>query len=668
MEEVPGHRFEIVPLGFGQVQTAVEREEVEFILVNSGIYVNLEVRYRISRIATLRNEFDDQRTNRFGGVIFTRAERDDLTSLQDLRGSRFMAVDRTSLGGFQMAWWELLSQGIDPHRDLAGLDFDRTHDRVVMDVLQGRADAGTVRTDILERMAAEGKIDLDQFKILGARQHPDFNFLHSTPLFPEWPFSVLRHADKELAQQVAIALLQMNPDDPAAIAGGYGGWSIPLDYQPVHDLFKSLKLPPYDRPARFTLIEAIKRYWYWVLGGAFILLFMALMTGWVVRLNRALKMAKRHLEEEHELILNSVADGIYGVDLKGHSTFFNRAAEEITGWKAEEVIQRNQHDLLHHTRADGSPYPLHECPVYQTFRDDRPCFIDDDLFWRKDGTSIPVEYSSTPIRDHKGGIRGSVVVFRDITARKEAEEAAAQHCNDLAHMSRLSTMGEMASGLAHELNQPLTAVATNTHTCIHLMNKEAIERERVLTLLERAASQAERAGLIIHQLLLFMRKEEPQRAPVDLNKLVVEVLQLLRVETKRGKVNIHLDLANDLPLLKVQPIQIEQVLLNLLRNAMEAMDALDADQGQRGIWIATSPASEEAVLVEVRDNGQGISAELRERLFDPFVTNKQKGVGLGLSISKRIVESHGGRLYLDSEYEQGARFLFVLPIRPEVTL
>jgi C4-dicarboxylate-specific signal transduction histidine kinase len=165
-----------------------------------------------------------------------------------------------------------------------------------------------------------------------------------------------------------------------------------------------------------------------------------------------------------------------------------------------------------------------------------------------------------------------------------------------------------------------------------------------------------------------MRKEEPQRAPVDLNKLVVEVLQLLRVETKRGKVNIHLDLANDLPLLKVQPIQIEQVLLNLLRNAMEAMDALDADQGQRGIWIATSPASEEAVLVEVRDNGQGISAELRERLFDPFVTNKQKGVGLGLSISKRIVESHGGRLYLDSEYEQGARFLFVLPIRPEVTL
>jgi len=166
-DSIDGYRFNIVPLDFDQVDPAVASGAVDFVLVNPGIYVNLEVRYRVSRIATLNNQGSGVPYNVFGGVIFTRADRDDINKLSDLIGRSFMAVDKTSLGGFQMAWRELQQQGIDPYRDFAEIQFAGIHDRVVQAVLAGEVDVGTVRTDILERMAADGVIELDQFRVVG---------------------------------------------------------------------------------------------------------------------------------------------------------------------------------------------------------------------------------------------------------------------------------------------------------------------------------------------------------------------------------------------------------------------------------------------------------------------------------------------------------------------
>ncbi|MEW8585457.1 MAG: PhnD/SsuA/transferrin family substrate-binding protein, partial [Candidatus Thiodiazotropha sp.] len=363
----------------------------------------------------------------FGGVIFTRKDHPEINTLEDLRGHTMMAVDATSLGGFQMAMREMVEKGIDPYSDLEALRFGGIHDRVVMAVLKGEVDIGTVRTDILERMATAGTIDLADFRIVNPQNVAEFPFALSTRLYPEWPFSKVAHTADSLAQKVAVALLNMHHDHAAALAGNYAGWTIPLDYQPVHDLFMTLKLPPYQYLGKFTLSDAISRYWYWFLGGVMMLLFMIVMTLWVMRLNQAIKKAKERLEMQHELILDSVADGIYGVDLQGRSTFFNRAAERITGWKADDVIGRNQHEILHHTHADGSPHKAEECPVYQTFRENQARYVSDDVFWRRDGSSFPVEYSSTPIWDDSGKTVGSVVVFRDTTRRKRAEEEARQH-------------------------------------------------------------------------------------------------------------------------------------------------------------------------------------------------------------------------------------------------
>ena len=656
-----GYRFSIVPLAFDRVNGAVESGAVDFILVNPGIYVNLEVQYRVTRIATMNNRRGDNALyNIFGGVIFSRRDRQDLQQLEDLRSQRFMAVDETSLGGFQMAWRELNAGGIDPYRDFSALIFGGIHDDVVIAVLNGDVDVGTVRTDILERMAAAGTVQLDDFRIINPQTNAEFPFAHSTRLYPEWPFSKVRHVSNDLAQQVAIALLQMPADHPAALTGNYAGWTIPLDYEPVHELFRELNLPPYQFPTRFTLRDAVTRYRYWLVSGAMVLLFLGFATWWEIRLNKRLKMAKLRLELQHDLILNSVADGIYGVDRSGNSTFVNQAMEEITGWQADEIIGHNQHEILHHTRADGSRHPAEECPVYATFRENAPRFVEDDLFWKKDGTSFPVEYTCTPIRTEGGNVTGSVVVFRDITERKEAEERTLQHQQQLAHVARLSTMGEMASGIAHELNQPLTAITMNARACLRMLDSSHAAAETCSDVMEKIADEAQLAGEVIRQIRHFIRKEQPERRPVRVSDMVREVLQLIRTDVRQAGVRVTLELDPDADRVLAQDIQIEQVLLNLTRNAIEAMT--EVAPGVRTLVITSVLKSPDVVEISVSDTGPGLSEDMRQRLFTPFATTKPQGLGLGLSISSGIIGAHDSRLVVESEPDKGATFSFTLPL------
>ena len=656
---LPGYLFSIEPLDFTEVEAAVEQDEVDFVLVNPGIYVNLEVRHRVSRIATLNNRLNDVPYNVFGGVIFTRADRTDIQSLKDLTRNQLMAVDATSLGGFQMAWLELHRRGIDVHRDLEGLSFGGTHDKVVMTVLEGRVDVGTVRTDILERMALNGDIELDDFRIINAKDVDEFPFHLSTPLYPEWPFSKTRKTSNALAQQVAVALLNMPENHPAAIAGNYAGWTIPLDYQPVHDLFKELQLPPYHEHGPFTLTDVVNKYWLVLLLSSIFLLALMAMSIWVMHLNRQLEKAKSSLERQHKLILDSVADGIYGVDTNGNSTFVNRAMERITGWKAEEIIGRNQHEILHHTHADGSHYPGSECPVYHTFRDNTPRFIKDDIFWHKENLSIPVEYSSTPIKDENDEVIGAVVVFRDITERKKAEEEARQHQIELAHVTRLSTMGEMASGIAHEVNQPLAAIANYTRSCIRMLESDNSQKALLVEVMGKVAAQAERAGEIIRQLRRFVRKEEPQYEHVDLNEIVRKVAILVQPEIRKHNVLLKLALAEQSVRTLAYDIQIEQVILNLVMNAIEAMDEVDV--GRRQLMIRTINSEAGCCLVEVEDTGPGMNEEMVEKVFDPFVTTKSSGMGIGLSISRGIIEGHDGSMEVESQQDKGTTFRFYMP-------
>jgi len=656
--EIEGMEFSIIPLDFDEIEPAVEAAAVDFLLVNSGIYVVMEVKHRISRIATMNNLVSEQAQNVFGGVIFTSVNQADINTLNDLVGHSMMAVDKTSLGGFQMAWREMKKIGIDLHDDLASVSFGGIHDEVVNAVISGKVDFGTVRTGILDSMADEGLIDLTKIKIINQQHNDNFQVILSTSLYPEWPFSKLRHTSEELAQRVAIALLQMSQLDPAAQWGDYAGWTIPLEYQPVHDLLKELSLAPYDQIRRFTLKDVFSRYFFSILIIGLLIVLLSAMTLFIYRLHRKLEESKHLLEQHHLQILDSVADGIYGVDLEGNSTFVNKAMEEITGWTGEEIIGLNQHEILHHTRVDGSPHPAEECPVYKTFCENKSRFVEDDLFWRKDGSSFPVEYSCNPVQDEHGKVVGSVVVFRDISDKRKSEEAARKYQSELAHVARLSTMGEMASGLAHELNQPLTAIATNADASIRLL-EQGSSASRVVEILEKIGIQARHAGEIIKHLRKFVRKEEPELSRININKLVDEVLLLVKAELARTGVKVTTELQADLPEVMAQHIHIDQVLLNLIRNAIDSLSLVDKQQ--RKLTITTAVLDKEHIIIRVQDSGQGISEQVSRTLFTPFKTTKEHGMGLGLSLSQGIISAHKGRLAVEDTSPGNTVFSFTLP-------
>jgi two-component system, LuxR family, sensor histidine kinase TtrS len=294
--KLPDQRFRIVPLGFDEIHLAVRQRSVEFVLANPSFYVELESLYGVSPVATMRNRHHEgQGFSQFGGVIFTRADRAKIHDLSGLKGRAFVAVDKESFGGWHAAWRELLRHGIKPESDFKSLSFAGTHDAVVYAVRDGKADAGTVRTDTLERMAMEGAIDLSDFFILGERRQDDFPLLHSTELYPEWPLAKLKHVSDALAVRVAVALMQMPPDDAAAKAGQIVGWTLPLNYQAVHETLRALKIGPYLQQHTLSLAEVMALYGHWVVLALIFLLLALLVAVYVSRINRRLRQHQREL-------------------------------------------------------------------------------------------------------------------------------------------------------------------------------------------------------------------------------------------------------------------------------------------------------------------------------------------------------------------------------------
>jgi phosphate/phosphite/phosphonate ABC transporter binding protein len=245
--KITGKTFEIVPLDFDAVNPAIEKGDVDFFLVNSSMFVTAQVKYGASPIATMINSRQGQPLKSFGGVILTSADSEGIKTISDLKGKTFMAVKASSFGGWQMAYKEMLDAGVDPKKDLSSLEFGGKHDNVVLAIQNGAVEAGTVRSDTLERMVAEGSIDMDEFQIINKKDHDGFPFVCSTALYPEWPLAKVQKTPTEVASAVVDALKKMKPEDPAAKAAKVVGWTDALDYAPVEALQKSLMVGAYAK-------------------------------------------------------------------------------------------------------------------------------------------------------------------------------------------------------------------------------------------------------------------------------------------------------------------------------------------------------------------------------------------------------------------------------------
>ena len=256
-----------------------------------------------------------------------------------------------------------------------------------------------------------------------------------------------------------------------------------------------------------------------------------------------------------------------------------------------------------------------------------------------------------------------VVNSRDVTERKRIEAEARQHQAELSYLLRLSTVGEMAAGLAHELNQPLAAITNYAKGCARRIVSSAGKPSQIVPALEEIAAQAMRAGDIIRRLRNLSRKGEVRREPVDVNELVREVARFVDAEAHERAVRLQLDLAPQLPQVCADAIEMEQVILNLVRNGLEAVSGVEG--GARELLLRTT-AADDTLEIAISDTGEGLAADVAEKMFDPFFSTKPGSLGMGLSISRSIVEAHGGRLWATPNLPRGTTFRFTLPVTSNI--
>jgi len=413
------HRFVVVPLTLEQFAPAIATKDIDLVVTNTGHYVELAAGSTITRIATMSVAGPGGPVDRFGGTAIARAGRNDLNGYADLRGQRIAAPDRKGFGGWQVHVREARDVGVDLDSDPAAVIELQAQDKVVAAVLDGRADAGFIRSDLIETLAAAGRLDPKLLKVLGERSTAGFPYRHSTRLYPHWPFAKLDHVPDDLTRELLIALLSLPPGHAAAKAARIHGWTLPQNYQPVHDLFLELRLGPYaDLPVE--LGDVVSRYGQRLaLAGAAVISLLLVILWWISKANLELRRNRDRLQLAAG-VFEHAQEGIIIADAAGNIIDVNETFVSLTGYTRHEALGRNPRFL-----SAGE----HGAGFYQALWEDlaRHGFWRGELInRRKDGARYIQQTGISAVKDKQGRVRNYVGLSSDITALKESQQRLEQ--------------------------------------------------------------------------------------------------------------------------------------------------------------------------------------------------------------------------------------------------
>ena len=521
-------------------------------------------------IATRVTERLGKPVHHLAGVIITRASQENIRTLADIRGKHIATPSTQHMGGYRAQAYTLFKEGIVLPDDAASLRAVETHQAVIKALRSGEADVGFVREGVLEMLAERGDIRLEDFRVIHPQQHPNFPFLASTQLYPEWPVFALPHVPERAVRRLAAALFSLDPNHPAVRAAGIAGYTVPADYLQVEELSRTLRLPPFDHNLDITWADIWQKWRLAITVGIIalvIILIMTLLLTWLVRRERASRKRTQALLE---------------------------------------ALQESNTQLIA-TR------------------------------------------------------------------------------NQLVQSEKLASIGQLAAGVAHEINNPIGFVTGNLgalenyvadllrlveagqHDATVRALAEELDlpflREDVQALLRESREGLVRVRKIVLDLQDFSRVSESHWEKADLNQCLEATLNLLGNQLK-SKCTLHTDLGK-LPQVLCLPTQLNQAFVNLLLNANQAIST------QGDIFISSRFDPENAqIQIRIRDTGCGITPEHLPQIFDPFFTTKPvgQGTGLGLSLVWGIVERHNGQITVDSTPGKGSEFLITLPARDHAPL